>query len=95
MNFYLQQEQRIDDLKKDMSVGVSHILDMYGSEHARVDAKLRAFNPRAILERGYSITVAASSGAIIKDALALKKGDSVETTLGKGKFRSRVEEISK
>jgi exodeoxyribonuclease VII large subunit len=59
-----------------------------------VDAKLRAFNPRAILERGYSITVAASSGAIIKDALALKKGDSVETTLGKGKFRSRVEEIS-
>jgi exodeoxyribonuclease VII large subunit len=94
MNFYLQQEQRIDDLKKDMSVGMSHILDMYGSEHARVDAKLRAFNPRAILERGYSITVAASSGAIIKDALALKKGDSVETTLGKGKFRSRVEEIS-
>jgi exodeoxyribonuclease VII large subunit len=49
-------------------------------------------SPLAILGRGYSITTKLPEGAIIKDAASVKRGDEIETRLGKGKLRSRVEE---
>lgn len=50
---------------------------------------LRALNPQAILERGYSITM--KNGRVVKSALVLQSGDDVETVLHKGRFVSRVE----
>lgn len=93
LNYIIQQEQRIDDLKKDVFVRIGHIVNIYGEKFNRIDSKLEAFNPTAILRRGYSITTSIPDGSIIKDALSLNKGDVVETRLGKGKFKSRVEEI--
>jgi exonuclease VII large subunit len=48
----------------------------------------------SILKRGYSITAKLPEGVIIKDARSLSKGDVVETKLGQGKFKSRIEEIN-
>jgi len=93
LNYIIQQEQRIDDLRKDISVRMEHVLDMYGEKFSRIYSKLEAFNPTAILKRGYSITVKLPDGTVVKDAAALKQGDTVETRLGAGKFKSRVEEI--
>ncbi|OGX00210.1 MAG: exodeoxyribonuclease VII large subunit [Omnitrophica bacterium RIFCSPLOWO2_02_FULL_45_16] len=93
LNYMIQQEQRIDDLRKDMHVRIVHVVGIYGEKFNRVISKLEALSPVAILKRGYSITVKWPEGAIVKDANALKKDDIVETKLGRGKFKSRVEEI--
>ena len=93
LNYIIQQEQRIDDLRKDIFLRIGHIVNIYGEKFNRIDSKLEAFNPTAILKRGYSITTRIPDSIIVKDALSLNKGDIVETRLGKGKFKSRVEEI--
>jgi exodeoxyribonuclease VII large subunit len=86
-------QQRIDDLIKDMSTGIGHAIDMSGERFNRLIGKLDALSPVSILGRGYSITKKLPEGFIVKEAESLKPGDSVETSLGQGKFKSRVEEI--
>jgi exodeoxyribonuclease VII large subunit len=54
-------------------------------------AKLRLLSPLNVLERGYSITVDASSGKVIRDADEVHPGQTMETQLKKGKVRSVVE----
>ena len=93
LNYIIQQEQRIDDLRQDIFVGIGHVVDIYNEKYSHVKSKLEAFNPTAILRRGYSIKVKLPEGAVVKDARSLKAGDLVETRLGEGKFKSRVEEI--
>ncbi|MEI6309011.1 MAG: exodeoxyribonuclease VII large subunit, partial [bacterium] len=88
LNFIVQREQRIDDLRKEMSVRIGHILEMSVQRHNGIEAKLEAFNPTRILERGYSITLKLPGGEVIKDVSVISRGDRVETRLGKGKFWS-------
>ena len=52
-------------------------------------AKLTAYSPYGVLERGYSLTTAAD-GAVVKDAEALKKGDVLTTRFAKGTATSVV-----
>jgi exodeoxyribonuclease VII large subunit len=93
LNLITQYEQMIDDFRKDMAIRVEHLVKMRGENHNLLKSKLEAFNPLAILKRGYSVTVKLPEGAILKDIGSLEIGDMVETKLGKGKFRSKVEEI--
>jgi exodeoxyribonuclease VII large subunit len=93
LNYIIQQEQRIDDLRKDIHVRIGHIVSIYREKFNRVESSLEAFNPTAILKRGYSITIKLPEGAIVKDIKTLKIGDHVETKLGQGKFRSSVEHV--
>jgi len=93
LNYIVQRQQHIDDLRKDISIGVSHIVDMSGEKLNRIISKLEALSPVSILKRGYSITTKLPEGVIVKEAVSLKSGDYVETRLGQGKFKSRVEEI--
>ena len=57
----------------------------------RLEVQLRALNPLAVLERGYSLTQMAD-GSVLRDAALLKKGDVVKTRLAKGVFISEVKE---
>lgn len=93
LNFIVQREQRIDDLRKEMSVRIGHILEMSAQRRNGIEAKLEAFNPTRILRRGYSITLKLPGGEVIKDVSAISRGDRVETRLGKGKFWSKIEEV--
>ena len=93
LNLITQYEQMIDDFRKDMAIRVEHLVKMRGENHNLLKSKLEAFNPLAILKRGYSVTVKLPEGAILKDIGSLEIGDMIETKLGKGKFRSKVEEI--
>ncbi len=94
LNIILQYAQRIDDLKKGIDMRLNHIVKMREENFRLLASKLEALSPVAVLSRGYSITMRLPQGEIVKDAKALKKGDEVETQLGKGKFKSRVEEIT-
>jgi len=92
LNIVTQYEQKIDDLRKDIAIRIDHLVKMRDQGWRLVSAKLEGLSPLAILNRGYSITTKLPDGVILKDVGSLNKGDLVETKLGKGKFRSRVEE---
>ncbi len=54
------------------------------------DARLRALDPRRVLERGYTITRDAA-GSVVKAAAQVQQGDVITTETADGAVRSRVE----
>jgi exodeoxyribonuclease VII large subunit len=62
------------------------------AELQRQSASLSALSPYATLERGYSI-VRGPSGAVLRDASAVKEGDSVSVRLQRGEIGARVESV--
>lgn len=93
LNLITQYEQMIDNLRKDMKIRIDHLVKMRGENFNLINSKLEAFNPLAILKRGYSVSVKLPERIILKDIKSIKVGDMVETKLGNGKFRSKVEDI--
>ena len=59
-------------------------------EHAT--ARLEAFNPLAVLSRGYSLTTNLQN-VPLNDCQNLSVGDKIQTQLGTGRLVSRIEEI--
>ena len=53
-----------------------------------VDARLKLLGPEQVLARGYSITMRADSGEIIRAADQVKAGDKLKTRLKSGEIRS-------
>ena len=93
LNLIVQYEQQIDGLRKDIAIRIEHLIKMRGENYNLLSSKLGAFNPLAILKRGYSVTTKLPEGAILKNVGSLKVGDIVETKLGSGKFKSKVESV--
>ncbi len=60
-------------------------LEMLGS-------RLGLLGPEQVLARGYSITMNAATGEVLRDAGSLKAGQRLKTRLKIGEVRSRVEE---
>lgn len=58
----------------------------------RLEMKLAALSPLAVLERGYAL-VQTESGRIVRDAAELQAGDRIHTRLGQGSFLGRVESV--
>ncbi|HEV7464900.1 MAG TPA: exodeoxyribonuclease VII large subunit, partial [Candidatus Dormibacteraeota bacterium] len=56
-------------------------------------ARLEALSPRRVLERGYSLTLDARTGAVVDDASRLGAGAEIDTLLRRGRLRSRVERV--
>jgi exodeoxyribonuclease VII large subunit len=54
-----------------------------------LERQLKAFNPLAVLKRGYSITLNAD-GRAIRAATDVKAGDRILTKVGEGEFTSEV-----
>lgn len=93
LNIIIQHEQTLDGLRKDIALRIDHLIQMRGENHKLLISKLGALNPLSILNRGYSVTARLPEGTILKDIGSVKVGDIVETKLGNGKFKSRVEGI--
>ncbi|HEU5396937.1 MAG TPA: exodeoxyribonuclease VII large subunit, partial [Verrucomicrobiae bacterium] len=58
----------------------------------QLDRRLNALGPEQVLARGYSITMEAATGKVVRDAARVKTGQSLRTKLASGEVRSRVEE---
>jgi exodeoxyribonuclease VII large subunit len=58
---------------------------------AAADARLQLLGPEQVLSRGYSITMDATSGKIIRRAKDAKAGQSLKTRVRDGEISSRVE----
>ncbi len=53
--------------------------------------RLQALGPEQVLRRGYSITLDADTGKVLRDAARLKSGKRLRTRLAKGEIKSAVE----
>jgi len=54
-----------------------------------LERQLAAYNPLAVLKRGYSITLKAD-GRAVRNAGEVKAGEKVLTRVGNGEFKSEV-----
>ncbi len=56
-----------------------------------LEARLRLLGPEQVLSRGYSITMDAESGTVLRDAKKVKAGQRLKTRLKSGEVSSRAE----
>jgi exodeoxyribonuclease VII large subunit len=58
---------------------------------AATESRLRLLGPEQVLARGYSITMDAATGKVLRDAALVKAGQRLQTRLKQGEVASRVE----
>jgi len=56
-----------------------------------IEARLRLLSPANVLERGYSITMDAATGQVVRDASDVQSGQQLRTRVKQGEIRSIVE----
>ena len=61
------------------------------NQFSALESRLRLLGPEQVLARGYSITMDAASGEILRDAKKIKPGQRLRTRLKTGEVESRVE----
>jgi exodeoxyribonuclease VII large subunit len=84
------------ELVHDRSRETSAIQRLLGDCQGRLAAlvgKIDSLSPLAVLQRGYSITQDARSGAVVRSAGDLKVGQTIVTRLVQGQATSKVESI--
>ena len=59
---------------------------------AAAESRLQLLGPEQVLSRGYSITMDAASGKVLRDAAKVKAGQKLKTRLKAGELFSRAEE---
>lgn len=89
-----QDQQRIDDAGTSISHVAHSSVQLRVRELHRFEAQLRALNPLAVLDRGYSITHDAA-GRVLTSVASLKRGQRVATRLASGSFEADVMEVRK
>lgn len=83
----------IENSRLKMGNAVAFSLSKSSSRFENAKAKLLAYSPYGVLERGYSITTSAD-GAVICDVSALHEGDVINTRFARGAAVSRISEIA-
>jgi len=61
------------------------------SRFGTLEARLRLLGPEQVLSRGYSITMDAASGKVLRDAQTVQSGQRLKTRLQAGEILSRAE----
>lgn len=89
-----ERQQRIDQAGLQLQHIGSSQLQQARHRLQHVQEQLRLLGPLAVLERGYSIT-RLTNGEIVRDATALKAGETLHTRLANGEVTSIVESNTK
>jgi len=85
------QRQRLPGLHQTMTHRLESAVAERKQNLRRLEVQLRALNPLAVLDRGYSLTETAD-GVVVRDAAAVKTGDRLKTRFAKGTIISEVKE---
>jgi len=86
----VREVRRQQELRRRLLGGARLGLNAWRERLARVQDRLRLLSPEAVLERGYSITLDAETGAVVRDAAELKPGQKLTSRLAKGRVSSVV-----
>lgn len=81
--------RRLDGLRARMEPTLRLNLQRVEARFEKASAKLTAYSPYGVLERGYSLTTAAD-GSVVRDAKSLKTGDVIETRFAKGAVKCGI-----
>ena len=82
-------ERRLERLRPRLMPALRLHLQRIESRLENAAAKLKAYSPYGVLDRGYSLTTAAD-GSVVKDAKNIKGGDVLTTRFAKGEVESVV-----
>lgn len=86
------QRIRLERMEAAVQQRLARVLEQKRLQLSAVDNKLTAMDPRAVLNRGYTITINLRTGQLIRKADEVQAGDVILTELAqKQQFRSRVE----
>ncbi|GAB4340279.1 MAG: exodeoxyribonuclease VII large subunit [Calditrichia bacterium] len=83
-----QKMQRLDELRRQMEQSLQHRVEISRQKLANFKGQFRALNPRAVLQRGYSICY--KDGKVIKSSRQVQPLDMVEVKLASGHLISQV-----
>ena len=82
-------ERRLAGLSPRLGPALALALQRATARFEKAEAKLAAYSPYGVLERGYSLTTSAD-GAVVRDAATLKSGDRIVTRFASGTAASVV-----
>ncbi|HXG48374.1 MAG TPA: exodeoxyribonuclease VII large subunit [Methylomirabilota bacterium] len=88
----VRRRERVQDLARRLREPLRHGIRSRATMVAALEARLRLLSPANVLARGYSITMDAATGRVIRDAAAVQRGQRLRTRLKSGEIHSRVEE---
>ncbi len=85
---------KIESLNTLLNYSVLNRINQFKIECQRMNVKLQAFNPKAVLDRGYSISRSLSTNKVITNPKEVSVDDTIEITLSKGQLITKVEKIN-
>lgn len=91
LQLLLESKSRLSSAGKELAIFSQHQIKSVQNHLALLSEKVNLLKPENILKRGYSITT--FNGKPIKYTGQLSENDLVETSVFKGKFKSRIETI--
>jgi exodeoxyribonuclease VII large subunit len=87
-----QRREVLEQAEQRLREQARHRMREWVNEVRSLDSKLRLLGPEQVLGRGYSITMDAASGEVVRDAGSVKPGQRLKTRLKTGEVKSRVED---
>lgn len=88
-----QQAQRLDEWHEQLLRAIRRRTQHEQSRLAGMAASLNALSPLKVLERGYSITLRAESGTVVRHTADVAADEQLVTRLRDGRILSRVESV--
>lgn len=92
-DFIVRYRMYLDELLSTLTHGLSSILGKKRTAFEALLQRLEDLNPKAIMKRGYSITMRAADGKVITTADQAAKGDGVAIRLYEGQLDCTVDDI--
>jgi exodeoxyribonuclease VII large subunit len=86
-----RDQQRLDDLIHRAAMASTHAIDLYRTRLAGLSLQLQSLDPRAILQRGYSI-VTQPDGSLVSSVKQVQGGDNLRVQVSDGDFPVQVRE---
>jgi exodeoxyribonuclease VII large subunit len=86
-----RRRQALHELARRLRTAARHGLGALPPALAALAERLRLLSPDSVLARGYSITMDAASGRVLRDAAAVRAGQKLRTKLRSGEVRSVAE----
>ena len=93
-NTFHERQQRADEMSLRMLHRVETCRESARQDLRRLADHLRALSPLAVLDRGYSITQT-RDGSVVRSPEHVSKGDTLNTTVARGRIRSIVKETER
>lgn len=84
-----EKKEEIEELKEELSESLKDLLEFQKQELDNCSKQLEILNPKAVLSRGYSISLS-ESGKPIKSYKDVKKSEKIATILEDGQIISEI-----